>query len=141
MAFTWDESLATGSAGVDQQHRKLFAQMDSLTDAMKAGKGRQEINAILDFLGQYVVRHFREEEKLMEDIACPAAALNKQAHKQLLATYGDFRKRFDAAGAGPALVLEMHNALSKWLVTHIKGVDAQLRGCVGNAKRDPVGAA
>jgi hemerythrin len=80
MSVSWNESLATGSATIDQQHRKLFAEIAALADAMKRGKGRHEIHTLLDFLGQYVVEHFREEEKLMEELNCPAAAVNKQAH-------------------------------------------------------------
>jgi hemerythrin len=141
MAISWDESLATGSAVIDQQHRKLISEVAALADAMKQGKGRHEIDAILDFLGQYVVRHFSEEEKLMEEVDCPAAAANKQEHTQFLSKYGEFRQRFAAAGAGPSLVLEMHTMLSNWLVRHIKGTDIRLRKCVGNAGRQLAGAA
>ena len=34
---------------------------------------------MFDFLARYVIQHFGEEECLMEDIDCPAAAVNKQA--------------------------------------------------------------
>jgi hemerythrin len=141
MPAAWDTSLATGSAAIDRQHQKLFAQVAALADAMKQGKGRHEIEGLLDFLGQYVVRHFQDEEHLMEELDCPAAAANKQAHAQFLSKYGELRKRFAGAGAGPSLVLEMHNMLSNWLVQHIKGVDIQLRSYVDNMKRDVVAAA
>ncbi len=141
MPITWDESLATGSAVIDRQHRSLFAQVTALADAMKQGKGRHEIAAMLDFLGNYVVQHFGKEEKLMDEVNCPAAAANKQVHARLLSKYGELRTRFDSAGGGPSLVLEMHEVLSKWLIDHIRGIDVQLQGCVGNSKRDLVGAA
>ncbi|MCR4412137.1 MAG: hemerythrin family protein [Thermoguttaceae bacterium] len=133
MRLVWNASLATGSAQIDQQHRKLFEQLAALEDAMKQGKGRQEIGAILDFLGDYVVQHFADEERLMDETRCPAAAANKQAHAQFLSTYAGLRSRFDSAGGGPALVLEIHDILSKWLVGHIGGIDVQLRGCTGKA--------
>jgi hemerythrin len=141
MPITWNESLATGSTIVDRQHKSLFAQLAALADAMKHGKGRHEIAAILDFLGKYVVEHFAEEEKLMDAVKCPVAAVNKQAHARLLSKYGELRTRFDNAGSGVSLVLEMHEVLSKWLVDHILAVDVKLRGHVGNSKQDLVGAA
>jgi hypothetical protein len=52
MPLTWDQSLATGSSKIDQQHRKLFAHVSALADAMKQGKGRHEIDAMLDFPGR-----------------------------------------------------------------------------------------
>jgi hemerythrin len=108
---------------------------------MKPGKGRHEIAAMLDFLGKYVAQHFNEEEKLMEEVNCPAAAVNKQAHARLLSEFGDLRKRFDVAGSGSSMVLEMHDVLSKWLIERIRGVDVQLRGQVDRPKQDLVGAA
>ncbi len=138
--FAWDESFATGSAAVDQQHRELFRQVDSLSEAMKRGKGRGEMAAILDFLGQYVMRHFADEEREMDRVHCPAAAANRQAHRDLIAKFGQFRKRFDAEGAGPALVLQIHETLCNWLVQHIKAIDLQLRDCVESARPGLVGA-
>ena len=141
MPLTWDQSFATGSAVIDRQHQTLFAKVSALADAMKQGKGRQEINASLDFLAKYVVQHFGEEERLMEEVDCQVAAANKAAHAQFLARYAELRRRLDAAGAGPSLVLEMYDLLSKWLVAHIKGVDVQLREYVGHAKREIAAAA
>ena len=140
MAITWDKSLATGSPNVDHQHQELFRQVNALSDAMKQGKGRDVIAKLLDFLGQYAIRHFAEEEKVMEQLNCPVAAANKQAHAQFLSTYSGLRKQFDGAGAGPSLVLQIHDLLSKWLVQHIKGIDVQLRESCDYAKPDPVGA-
>jgi len=129
MTLAWDDTLATGSTVIDHQHRELIAQVASLGLAMKQGKGRDQINKLLDFLGQYVVRHFRDEERLMEEAACPAAAANKEAHQQFLAKYAELRKRLDSTGWSVTLVLEIYDMLSKWLVAHIKGIDARLREC------------
>jgi hemerythrin-like metal-binding protein len=140
MAITWDKSLATGSLSVDRQHQELFRQVNALSDAMKRGKGHDTIGRLLDFLAQYAVRHFAEEEEVMEATNCPAAAANKAAHAQFLVTYSGLRKQFDGAGAGPSLVLQIHRLLSEWLVQHIKGIDVQLRDYCDPAKQDLVGA-
>jgi hemerythrin len=140
MAFAWNDSLTTGVATLDQQHRELFRQVAALGEAMSKGKGREELGRILDFVGSYVKTHFAEEEKAMERFACPVAAANKQAHAQLLATFTSLRKRFDESGAGPAIVIEISNTLGNWLVEHIRGVDLKLRDCVSNAQPQLVGA-
>jgi hemerythrin len=137
MAITWDTSLATGSLTIDHQHQELFRKANALSDAMKQGKGRDVIGTLLDSLWQYVVRHFAEEERLMEKLHCPAAAANKQAHAQFLSTYNGLQIQFD--GAGPSLVPQIHDLLSKWLLQHISGIDVQLQECCGYAKRGLVG--
>jgi hemerythrin-like metal-binding protein len=135
MAITWDNSLATGSLKIDRQHQELFRKVNALSDAIKQGKGHGVIGALFDFLWQYVVRHFAEEERLMEKLNCPAAAANKQAHAELLSTYDGLRRQFDAAGAGPGLVLQVEDLLSQWLVPHINEIDVQLRECCNYVKR------
>lgn len=126
MAITWDLTMATGVRSVDDQHKELFRQVAILGDAMSQGKGRDEIKKILDFVGAYVVKHFADEEKAMEEYDCPVASANKAAHNALLARFKDLRTRFDATGSGPSLVLETYETLSKWLVQHIKEIDTRL---------------
>lgn len=124
----WTPSLATGVAKVDAQHKELFRQVGLLGEAMSRGQGRQEIGKILDFLGKYVVEHFAEEERCMEEYDCPAAAANKQAHAQLLSTFAALKGRFDREGATPTLVLDIQSKLNDWLVQHIERIDKQLAG-------------
>jgi hemerythrin len=130
----WNPSLATGVAKVDAQHKELFRQVGLLGEAMLRGQGRQEIGKILDFLGKYVVEHFAEEERCMEEYCCPAAAANKQAHAQLLATFGTLKAQFDREGATPTLVLDIQRKLNDWLVQHIERIDKQLAGCAARGK-------
>jgi len=141
MAATWDDSLATGSASVDLQHQELFRQAAALSNAMKQGKGRDDICELLDFLGQYILRHFAEEEELMEDLNCPAAATNKVAHARFFTTFSRLQRHFKQAGSGPSLVLQIHDLLTKWLVQHIKEIDSQLRDYFDPAKPSLVGTA
>lgn len=127
---TWTQAMATGVAMVDAQHKELFRQFNLLGEAMSRGQGRQEIGTLLDFLGQYVVKHFADEERYMDEHACPVAAANKQAHTKLLATFNGLKERFDREGAGPTLVLEIQRTLSDWLVQHIDRIDKQLATCL-----------
>lgn len=129
MPIVWDESMSTGVHSVDNQHKELFAQLDGLREAMHQGKGREKIGQMLDFLGDYAVRHFATEERAMDQQACPAAAENKRAHADFLAKFKTMRGRLDQSGTSPAMVLEMHEFLSRWLVAHIKSIDTKLAGC------------
>jgi hemerythrin len=132
MQISWTPSLATGVAEVDRQHKELFARVNQLSEAMRQGKGRAEIGQTLDFLGQYVVRHFTEEEKYMDELRCPAAAANRAAHQEFLATFKTLRKRFDDDGGSTTLVLEISDTLFDWLTKHIRAIDTQLNQCTAN---------
>jgi hemerythrin len=137
MAFGWDVSMTTGVPSVDNEHKELFKQVDSLTQAMREGKGRDEIGKILNFVGDYVVKHFANEEKAMEQYRCPVAEANKAAHKQCIAVFKDLQTRFSSAGANSSLTIEIHDTLKKWLVNHIRDIDTKLLSCAKPAKKEP----
>ena len=98
---------------------------------------RDVLGKLLDFLGQYVVRHFAEEEKLMEEWDCPIASANMQAHAQFLSTFSGLKKQFDENGNGSVLVLQIHDLLSKWLIQHISRIDVQLREMSRSRAEEP----
>lgn len=139
MPITWDESMTTGVPTVDAQHRELFRQVNAFHTAMSQGKATEELAKLLDFMGQYTVRHFADEERYMEQFKCSAAETNKAAHKQLLETYERLRQQFDQQGGSLLVTMEIYRTLSDWLVKHVKGVDSKLRQAVQSAK-EPVGA-
>ncbi|MFZ5832309.1 MAG: bacteriohemerythrin [Planctomycetota bacterium] len=140
MSIVWSASFATGSPEVDRQHQELIRQIGALSNAMKAGKGRDELKRMLDFLGQYVVQHFRDEERVMEQFACPAAARNKQEHAKFLALFQQLNRKFESGEAQVSVLLEIHDTVTEWLLRHIKGVDLQLAQTIRQAQQAPVGA-
>jgi len=130
MALVWTEEMRTGSVEIDFQHRELIRQVESLHEAMRQGRGREEFARTLDFMAQYMARHFAAEEALMERVQCPAAEENKQAHRQLAQRLAQIRSRVDQEGVKTGTVLDVYQELSRWLANHICKVDAQLRPCL-----------
>jgi hemerythrin len=133
MKIEWTESMATGVASVDAQHKQLIDMLNALMEAMGQGRGKHEIAQILARLGDYTQKHFAHEEECMARYQCPAAAVNKQAHAQFLKTFLSLRDRHSAHGADAMLVLDVQRELSEWLVKHVKGVDVKLAPCVKTA--------
>jgi hemerythrin len=138
MSTGWDKTMTTGVPLVDNEHEELFRQVAKLHEAMLAGKGRNEIQKIMTFVGDYVVSHFAHEEKFMDDYRCPAAAANKAAHNQFIAKFKELQARFDSAGASGSLTLEIHDTLKNWLITHIRQIDTQLLASTKGGKKEPV---
>ena len=137
MAMTWNEAMATGVSELDRQHQEIIRQINAMSDAMKQGKGREEIGRLLDFLGRYTVDHFAKEEAAMVSLACPVAEANRQAHRKFVERFTELRGQLDQSGASARLAIEIHRELSDWLVKHIMGIDTKLRACAA----EPAGAA
>ena len=110
MATAWNESMTTACRWSDNEHQELFRQVDKLNQAMLQGKGRDEIEKILDFVGDYVVTHFAHEEKIMADYRCPVADAEQsgphQVHRQ---SSWNFQTRFAASAPAAALAIEIHD--------------------------------
>jgi len=131
MAVTWDKSLSTGLSDIDAQHQDLIRQINALSAAMAAGKGRDELGRMLDYLGKYAIDHFTKEEAAMARYRCPAAEANKQAHQQFVARFKELRAKFAAQGAQASMAIDIYNELSNWLIKHIRGIDVQLSKVAG----------
>ncbi|EHJ47039.1 methyl-accepting chemotaxis sensory transducer [Solidesulfovibrio carbinoliphilus subsp. oakridgensis] len=117
----WDQSLAVGIGEIDGQHQKLVGMICDLHEAMRSGKGKDQVEAILRELENYAVEHFGYEEKLMEQYKYPAYRNHRKEHEafvdKVIAFGNDFRSN------RAALTTEVMNFLKNWLVGHIKGTD------------------
>ena len=131
--ITWDPSMTTGIEALDNQHKQLISWLNDLLDAMSMGRGRAEIEGLLDKLSGYVAMHFGHEEDCMTKYNCPVAAKNAAAHKDFVVTFSGFREEFERDGATARLVVQVESELMRWLIGHIKGTDTQLSPCVRNA--------
>ncbi len=120
-------TMSTNHYDVDQQHRNLIDMINQLEEAVEQGRGRDGVDRLLNFLGEYVVKHFSMEEKLMAEHHCPATEVNLTAHKTMLKKYTDWREVYEASGFDTKLVLELKELLSTWLVSHVCKIDCQLR--------------
>jgi hemerythrin len=140
MQTGWNASLATGINLVDNEHQEIFRQAALMSDAMREGKGKQELKKIIDFLDDYVVTHFAHEEKLMDQYRCPIAQTNKKSHNQFIAKFKELKNKFDSTSLNTVLVLEISNMIKDWLIQHIKQIDTQLGVTVKNATKEPAPA-
>ena len=122
---TWDaETYGTGVASVDTQHQQLFDMINVLLDERR--RDTAEVRKLLVFLGEYVIKHFQEEEIVMAARACPVAALNKQEHARFIATFQRFMADFERDGITQELTQRIRKEMLDWLVNHITKVDRQL---------------
>ena len=86
----WSSSLETGIPEIDEQHKELFRQIDILLDRSKDDR----IHETLKFLGNYVVKHFTDEQLIHLRAKYPKAADHKKLHTAFVAVYNDLSKEF-----------------------------------------------
>lgn len=129
-SITWDEkSMSSGVATIDQQHKELINMLNAFLTASASGKGRDDLGKMIKFLGDYAVKHFAHEEKVMADHKCPFAQQNKDAHAAFLKDFTALGQKFEKEGPSLSFVMEVQQKVLTWLNNHIRGCDAKLRQC------------
>lgn len=119
--ITWDQSYSVKVAKLDDDHQKLFSYVNTLHDAMHAGKGSSVVQSIVAELVNYTQTHFEREEMLMEETKFPGREAHRREHQKLIAQVGDYKKALDSGErVNTVAVLQF---LREWLTQHIHGMD------------------
>jgi len=124
MAYTeWNPEWATGNELIDSQHQQLIAAVNSLFDAQRGGKGRQEVERTMDFLVEYTIKHFNDEENLQEKSEYPHRAEHKQIHADFKEVAQNLAYKLHRDGPTDELVGHVCVTIGRWIINHIKNED------------------
>lgn len=126
MYINWDWTLDIGINSIDNQHRELFNRLDQLLTSIEDGKGNDEVIKTLDFLEEYVILHFNEEEELQKKINYPLLNIQHAQHEAFKSDLKEFRSIFNTQGASTLLALNIEEKLVNWFKNHIINLDKDL---------------
>lgn len=126
MAIYWTRELEIGVAPIDYQHQQLFDRVDALVGACQAGRCRDEVEPLLQFLQEYVLIHFLEEEELMRLSGYPDLTDHARDHAAFGEHLQQLVRNFNAEGVTPTLRDELNATVIDWLYEHIGGRDRAL---------------
>jgi hemerythrin len=117
----WKDEYSVQVEEIDEQHKKLFSLINRLADAMKIGKGRDVLDAVLTELVAYTEYHFNTEERLFEEHGYPEHEDHKQMHDDLVNKVQELKAAFDSGNT--KISVDVMLLLSNWLNNHILEVD------------------
>lgn len=126
MKMEWSEALAIGVGEIDQQHRELFQRFEALVEACRQGQGRSRLVELHAFLGDYVERHFADEEALMRSKDYPRAAEHAEQHAKFRQQMAGLTALLSSHGPSIALLVETNQKVMQWLTEHINKTDRAL---------------
>jgi hemerythrin len=111
----WNKNLETGVPKIDEQHMELFVQVAKLKDSTQ----KDRIPETLEFLKNYVVKHFSMEEALMKVSRYPKAAFHHNLHVDFTQKFIKLYDEFKSSGEKLSVVLSINNVATSWLKEHI----------------------
>ncbi|MEJ2612618.1 MAG: bacteriohemerythrin [Candidatus Thiodiazotropha sp.] len=114
------EDYGTTVKFCDEQHQELFNRVNSLNTAVSGGE-RSDIGKSLDSLVEYVVKHFQDEEKLMEEKGYEDLANHRVVHAELVNTCTELQGKFHANEA--EVGADTMTFIKDWLNNHIPIID------------------
>jgi methyl-accepting chemotaxis protein len=128
--ITWNpERMTTGVESIDHQHQELIEMINRLHRACLERRGQEELSEMMQFLQEYVLRHFEHEEQLMDQHRCPSKAANIAAHRKFLKDFTAIAAEFNAGNTSTTVLLELRKLVGDWLTNHICKIDTKLRTC------------
>ena len=122
----WKDSYSLGNEQLDTQHKQLFEFVSDLIGACIDGSSGEKLNETLDFLVNYAIRHFSDEEALQLEYAFPEYAAHKKMHEDFKITVGGLVERFQNSGSSTELNEDINKIVVRWLVNHILREDKKI---------------
>ena len=123
MEQTWNESLSVNNKLLDEQHMMLIAKANELIVAAKSGVASSVIPGMIDFLRDYSVNHFCDEEKYLCKKNYPDVQSHRCIHKKFIESIDSFKERFLREGVSKELEHDLRKQVSGWIINHIAGLD------------------
>ncbi len=122
MAFIdWTDDLSVGVERFDSQHKRLVSMINELHEGMRARKGREAVDKVLDGLVEYTRTHFSAEEAAFSTHGYAEAQPHAREHSDLLAKVAELHEKHHK---GTLFVsVEVLDFLAEWLKTHIMQTD------------------
>jgi hemerythrin len=122
MAFMdWSDTFSVGVELFDTQHKRLIALVNELHDGMRAKKGKEAVDKVLDGLVEYTKTHFAAEEAAFKANRYPEAEAHAKEHADLIAKVSELHEKHHKGSL--FVSVEVLDFLAAWLKNHIMSTD------------------
>jgi len=122
--LTWNPAWETGFRLIDEQHRQMLAQFESLLIAIHENRPEERVHGLLTFLSDYVETHFSTEEDQMKATHYPEFDAHKAVHDDMRAQVARLVAEYPADSSimsDEALIF-----MTDWLIGHINVHDRRM---------------
>ena len=129
-------SLLTGVPSIDQEHDALIVNLNAFLNNPKALIGSDTFSEYLSELGLQIMRHFKNEEKILVSSTMPSDEIKRhiRVHGKIIEQYIQLNQDLMAGKAVDRnQVLAM---IKEWIVSHVISYDLKIREYVTDSAKD-----
>lgn len=133
--FKWDSGLSVSFDEIDEQHKEFINRLNRLNAALDLNQNIEEVRDAIQFLEEYVVKHFDMEEQHMKEFRYPLYQSHRMEHKKFVDRLHAWERTYERVepNRGYALIIALQ--MGFWLLNHIKKVDRELGGFLNENKK------
>jgi hemerythrin len=119
------KDMETGVEKIDTQHKELINRINSLLEIEDKPASEEKTQKTIDYLGEYVVKHFSDEEELQVKSKYPGYAEHKKKHDLFVEEFSQLKSEFAGKSHSMEFAMKLNSSLITWIVKHIKGDDVE----------------
>ena len=120
----FDESLVTGNEMIDEQHKELIGKIQDSLRSCEKGSEKATAVKMLNYLATYTDYHFKEEEKLQENVGYPGRETHHEKHEEFKKTIQELYEYLqEYEGPTDRFSELVQKNVIDWLFGHIKTYD------------------
>ncbi len=111
---------------IDEQHERLIDIIQSLIKDVKRGATINTIINTIDFMSDYIVLHFKDEEQLLRKNNYKDYEEHRKLHQEIIQEVNDFKVRFIKSidmATEDDLAAELSDFAARWILDHILNED------------------
>ncbi|MDR0707273.1 MAG: bacteriohemerythrin [Treponema sp.] len=124
--FQWSDSLATGNKQIDAEHKQLIEAINGFFGACSTNSGSDKMQKTINFLLDYTVKHFYNEERLQIQYKYPGYENHKKFHENFKKNVRDLMVEFINKGASDELIKRAKHDIGEVIIAHIQHEDMRL---------------
>ena len=118
----WHKNYETGNIQVDDEHKEIFKLVQNVVDAA-VDSGEEKVKTTIDFLANYTVNHFKNEETLMEESSYPDMPVHKKQHDDFVVEVLALREKVINGSDSSISDVDIKKVIVNWLTDHVLGSD------------------
>ena len=124
--LAWSDDYKLGNPTVDEQHHRLFELVSEIVVACTEDRGTETLARTLDFLLEYTVKHFRDEEAIQIQFGFPDLGRHKLLHEDFKREVSELVQDFRQSGSSEELSNNVNRVIVRWLINHIQREDKKI---------------
>ncbi|MDU7339179.1 MAG: hemerythrin family protein [Clostridium sp.] len=130
----WKEKYMLGVPLIDEQHQELFRRVTDFVEIVRKPvpweQKTERVSQTLEFMKDYVVTHFQDEENLQREVGYPELISHKKLHYEMVAYVLQISREYEENGYQEQLMQQFAGRLLAWLINHVASEDQQIANFV-----------